>query len=202
MSRIIKIVIFSLFFLTSALYGQDQERPEITKNEVYFNAELALSPINNITRYKALYYSTDFILKGGYRFQRWGVFGQLEYNGWPAYLGDDELLQMAFNIGLGGEVLYFGGRARTSFAFGLAIKGNDISFSSSNSPSTQENDEAGKMGFFTDFRPAGFRFSFDNSNIKVGFDPLAVNLEAPVLDTIPLVVIEYRTVLIIEYGGI
>jgi len=148
------------------------------------------SVVSNLSREKPweeILYYLDATVAAGYRWNCWGLFGVLEYNSWTKMEGTRERFHSAFNLGLGGERLYFGDRARTSLAAGLAIKhwGEDLQ-------------EAGKLGFFLDVRPAGFRFKLSNS-LALVLDPLSVILEAPVLEGIPLVVFQFRSILVMEW---
>ena len=58
-------------------------------------------------------------------------------------------------------------------------------------------DDAGSVGVYLDFRPAGFRWAFTDVFL-IGLDPLNFALVAPVLDRIPLVYVQYRTMLYVE----
>lgn len=132
--------------------------------------------------------TADILLKGGYRFGRWGVFGQVGYNSWISLETQSAQSPSATNFGVGGELLYFEGRARTSLAGGPSVY------------NTGTSGEAGSLGFFIDLRPVGFRFPLD-SRWTLGFDPIAFNFNAPVLSKIPLLVFKYVSLVTLEYSG-
>ncbi|MFK8002149.1 MAG: hypothetical protein AB8H86_21320 [Polyangiales bacterium] len=58
-------------------------------------------------------------------------------------------------------------------------------------------DDAGSVGLFVELRPAGFRWRMKHVNI--GLDPLSFTLVAPVLGALPLVRVQYRTTLTVEF---
>lgn len=126
-------------------------------------------------------------VKGGYRFGRWGAFLQLEANAWTDELASDRSFQGALDIGVGGEVLFAGDRLRTSLALGPSVLLRST-----------ELDEAGTTGLFVDFRPLGVRWPLGDG-FHIGVDPLSFALLMPVLDGIPLVEIQYRTIVAGEY---
>ena len=97
-------------------------------------------------------------------------------------------VQGAFNIGIGGEYLYFGRRMRSGINVGPSILLFDTGI-----------DPAGTTGLFLDVRPAGLRWRL-HDNVLIQFDPLTFTVVAPALSGIPLVVIEYRTALAFEFS--
>ena len=94
----------------------------------------------------------------------------------------------AFNIGLGGEYLYFARRMRTALYIGPSVLLFDTGI-----------DEAGTTGIYLDVRPTGIRWRL-HDQVLVQFDPLTFTIVAPSLSGIPLVVIEYRTALAVEFS--
>ncbi len=54
-------------------------------------------------------------------------------------------------------------------------------------------DQAGSVGVFVEIRPCGFRWRI--AAVELGFDPLTFSIVAPVLGAIPLVRVQFRTVL-------
>ncbi|MCA9576784.1 MAG: hypothetical protein R3B40_29940 [Polyangiales bacterium] len=125
-----------------------------------------------------------------------GVFLQLDTSFWLAPVvaeGDagrpfDSVLQGALNVGLGADVRYFDDHLRGAFSAGLSVLLRD-----------NVVDNAGSVGVFIDFRPAGVRVPLRRGGVLV-IDPLTFTFLAPDLSRIPLVQIEYRTVLVIEFG--
>jgi len=125
-------------------------------------------------------------LRGGYRFGRWGLLGQVERNYWlPTELSHD-LVGGALNIGVGAEWLAVGGRVRLSATAGPSILWFDATF-----------DRKGTTGLFADLRPAGLRWR-PGRRLCVAFDPLSLAIVAPVLGSPGIVQLEYRTLLGVE----
>jgi hypothetical protein len=60
-------------------------------------------------------------------------------------------------------------------------------------------DRRGNVGLYFELRPLGVRWSRPRATVVL--DPLTFAVVAPVLTNIPLVQIQYRTVLQIEIGG-
>ncbi len=134
-----------------------------------------------------MYRSVDFIFKGGMRFLSFGFYVQIEYNSWEDIYDEDNIIQNAFNFGMGGEFIYFKQRARSSLSLGGAIKLNDNALQ-----------ESGNIGIYFDIRPVGILFHISDF-INIVFDPLSLNIEAPVLKGVPLIVIEFRTIIGVEF---
>ena len=177
------------FSISTEASGVNRKAEVFIKDDTGFfiNLETAFSIPNNMTDPVNLLYSGDLLLKGIYRFKTFGVFGQIELNGWNVMENESLTYQSALNIGLGGEVYYIDNRLRTALSGGLAVK-----------LTNNELKESGEMGFFIDIRPTGLRF-FINDLLTLAVDPIAFNLEVPVLSGIPLIVVEYRTVFIAEF---
>ncbi len=132
--------------------------------------------------------STTFggALKGGWRGCGWGVFLQIEQNAWLVTELSSAVVKGALNIGVGGELVYADGFVRTSAAFGPSILMMDTIL-----------DDAGETGFYFDLRPAGLRWDV-HEHVAITLDPISFAIVAPVLGGIPLVKVEYRTVLAVE----
>lgn len=138
-------------------------------------------------------------LKVGFRgssSRQLGVFLQLDSTFWLGPVvaeGDagrpfDSVLQGALNVGLGADVRYFDDHLRGAFSAGPSVLLRD-----------NVVDNAGAVGVFIDFRPAGVRVPLRCGGVLV-IDPLTFTFLMPDLSRIPLVQIEYRTVLAIEFG--
>lgn len=155
-------------------------------DEGFLLGELHYSILTDLSERSTLAPTFGYALKGGYRWGRWGIFGQFEHNMWLATELNKEVVLGAFNVGIGAEVSYFNGRARTSLAFGPSILAFDTAI-----------DEAGNVGIFLDIRPIGVKWDIKD-HFRIGLDPLSYAMVAPVLDGIPLVQIEYRTTLWFE----
>lgn len=59
-------------------------------------------------------------------------------------------------------------------------------------------DDAGEVGFFVEIRPVGLRWNVGEEVFMI-LDPLAIAVVAPVLEGIPLAIVQYRTMLGIEF---
>jgi hypothetical protein len=123
----------------------------------------------------------------GWRWDSFGIFLQGEQNLWDTREFERSIVQGALNLGLGAELLYFEQRARSSVAFGPSILLFDSGL-----------DDAGSTGIFVDVRPVGLRWQFSD-RVGLQVDPLTFTVVAPVLEGIPLVMVEYRTVLGLEF---
>jgi hypothetical protein len=157
------------------------EKQEARQDEGFLLGELHYSILTDLSERSTLAPAFGYALKGGYRWGRWGIFAQFEQNMWVATELDTEVVLGAFNIGVGAEVSYFNGHARTSLAFGPSVLAFDTAL-----------DEAGNVGIFLDIRPIGVKWDI-KEHFRLGLDPLSYAMVAPVLDGIPLVQIEYRT---------
>ena len=126
--------------------------------------------------------------KSGYRWARdWGAYFQIEHNLWTETELESTVRQGVLNLGAGGERLYFLRRMRAAAALGPSILLYDTAL-----------DDAGTTGLFFDVRPTGVRWPLGNRLLLV-LDPLTFTVVLPVLGGIPLVQIQHRTVLALEY---
>lgn len=125
-------------------------------------------------------------LRGGYRWGGWGLMLHFEQSFWLTTEQNSEVVQGAFNIGLGGEVTYARGFVRTSLTMGPSILAFDTAL-----------DDAGTTGFYFDLRPAGLRWAV-HDYIALGLDPIHFTVVAPVLGGIPLIQVQYRTSFYVE----
>jgi len=89
--------------------------------------------------------------------------------------------------GLGGEFRLADGFLRTSLAVGPSVLLFDTLL-----------DRAGRVGLFVDVRPVGLRWKL-NDRFTLGLDPFHLVLLAPVLTQIPLVRVQYRLSLSLEF---
>lgn len=126
-------------------------------------------------------------LQSGKRWGRWGFFGRAEANLWFSPTDAEDEIQGAMNLGVGADVLTLDGRVQTSLAAGPSIL-----------LAGSEGDEPGTVGVFGELRPAGLRFELDPGVLT--FHPLSTAIVIPVLGGIPLVEIQFRTSLLIEFG--
>lgn len=128
-------------------------------------------------------------LQVGQRWGAWGAFGRVELSGWQSpTLQEQSELQGAVNVGLGVDLLSVGGRVQTSLVLGpsVLLRG------------TEGLDSAGEVGVFGELRPAGLRFDLDP--MVLSFHPISCAIVVPVLSGIPLVEIQFRTSLSVEFA--
>jgi hypothetical protein len=125
-------------------------------------------------------------VRAGYRWQRWGLVGQVERNYWLPTELSHALVAGALNIGVGAEWFVVDGRVRLSAVAGPSILWFDATF-----------DGKGTTGLFADLRPAGLRWRLGRA-LAVSFDPLSLAVVAPVLSSPGIVQLEYRTLLGLE----
>lgn len=161
--------------------GKTASKEAARLDEGFLLGELHYSILTELSERSTIAPAFGYALKGGYRWGRWGLFGQFEHNMWVATELDKEVVLGAFNIGIGFEASYFNGRARTSVAFGPSILAFDTAL-----------DERGNVGMFLDIRPIGIKWDIKR-HFRLGLDPLSYAMVAPVLDGIALVQIQYRT---------
>jgi hypothetical protein len=173
---------------SSPAVAQEVKKPLWSGRDGFFVSLDGGTSVVNTLKFASDELTADVLAKGGYRFGRWGFFAQVGYNSWVSLETEEATSPSATNIGLGAEVLFFEGRARTSLALGPSIYNTDAS------------GEAGEVGFFIDLRPVGFRFPIGDS-WSIGFDPIAFNFNAPVLSKIPLLVFKYVSIVSLEYTG-
>ncbi len=131
--------------------------------------------------------SFGYGLRAGVRWVLLGAFFQVEHNIWRTTEYRRELVPGALNIALGGELNYGGGLVRTSLALGPSFLLYDTML-----------DDAGEVGIFLEIRPVGLRWRVGD-HLTIGLDPLTFDVVAPVLSGIPLVYVQYRTVLTLEW---
>lgn len=179
-----------LLFLSSILVFNPKElKAELDyMNSHYIQAESHVSIISDSSERSNLANTFGYSVKGGYHFTNWGLFFQTEQNLWIASEFSRTIKPGVLNIALGSEYIYFEGRARTSLALGSSILLFDTVL-----------DKSGSKGIFMDLRPVGFKWNLKDF-VYILFDPLSVAIVAPVLNRIPLVMVEYRTVISLEYN--
>jgi hypothetical protein len=127
--------------------------------------------------------------RAGVRGTRWGAFLQLEQNAWRGMEAAKGFDAGALNIALGGELHFADGRCRTALGLGTST----LLFRT-------VLDAPGTTGLFVDVRPVGLRWELPRG-FTLQFDPLTVAIVAPVLGGIPLVQLEYRTLLSVEWAS-
>jgi len=131
--------------------------------------------------------SFNLALEGSRRWEHFGVLVKADWNPWIDTQHTPVLTVGTLNLGLGAEYRYFSGRVRTAVVAGPSI----LLFRT-------PLDEPGKVGFFLDCYASSLDWSITGP-LHLRFDPLSFHIVAPILDSIPLVVFEYRTSVALEW---
>jgi len=193
---VMRVLILNKIILLILLLSSNVFSDELIKKDSSFRPYLSCDLASSVMGYTKIFRSSDVILKAGRKYNTWGVFTQLEYNGWPIIVNNSQRLQAAINLGIGGELIYLGGRMKSSISAGPTYKLNNNKFYIDEKEVTLK--EKGKVGFYIDIRHAGFIFRINNKWV-INFDPITLNFEVPIIDTIPLFIVEYRTIVSVEY---
>ena len=119
-------------------------------------------------------------LEGGVRWGWFGVLGKVDWNPWITTQEQDVLEAGALNVGAGVEFLYFNQRCRTALFFGPSILLFETAL-----------DQPGTTGVFLDVIAAELRWPI-TERLTIRFSPITFHLVMPVLDGIPLALLEYR----------
>lgn len=127
-------------------------------------------------------------LRGGVRNERWGVFLHVENNVWGGTNYDAGLVPGVFNVGLGGEHRFADGLIRTAVTLGTSTLLFDTVL-----------DKAGSTGVYLDVRPLGIRWRIARSQFAFGIDPIGLTFMMPVVQGLPLVRIQFRTSIVLEF---
>ena len=154
----------------------------------FLNVDAGLSILGETGHREHFARSYALGIRGGWRWGKWGAFGQVEPAYWLVSTPDgDEELQGALNLGVGGEFLSADGLVRTALSVGpsVLVTAGDV-------------DEPGSVGFYFELRPAGLRWQVAERFV-IGLDPILLSIMVPVLEGIPLIELEYRTAVIGEY---
>jgi hypothetical protein len=128
-------------------------------------------------------------VRGGHRWGKWGVGASAETNFFSQENLDGNRDQFAaLLVGVDGEVLAASGWIRSRVGAGLAVvlKGTNL-------------DEPGKAGFYADLKPGGFRFVVGDA-MRLTFDPISLAILLPDATGIPLIDVQYRSSLSLEFG--
>lgn len=154
---------------------------ETFTDKVFLTVEAHASFLNDVEDRQPLGDSFGYDVKAGWRFRTLGVFFQFEHNMWITSEFESGVAQGVVNLGIGLEVNYLKGYARTTLAIGPSILLFDTVI-----------DRAGSTGFFLDVRPIGLRWPITRF-FAMTLDPLSFAIVAPALDRVPLVMIQFRT---------
>ncbi len=184
------VFIFSLFSTTSSAQTLDDIKDvDWHENDYYVGGGIHGTLLAGAGGRSVLNPRFGWAVRGGKRWGRWAGFVQLEQDLWLASDFENNVTQGVLNPGIGLECRYIGGFLATSIAAGPSILLFDTAL-----------DDAGQVGFFFDIRPTGMRFrpidSYEDFILKV--EPLTMTFVVPVLTGIPLIQVEYRTVVSVE----
>jgi hypothetical protein len=117
---------------------------------------------------------------GGYRFESVGLLADVELDRNWDFTQETETLTL-LNAGVGVELLYVLGHARSSAIFGTSVLLNSTDL-----------DDAGTVGWFLDVRPVSIRWAI-GSKAAVELTPIGLDLTVPVTGGIPLVLVSFMT---------
>ena len=118
----------------------------------------------------------------------WLVGAKVEHDLWSTFELEGGIDLGALSIAMVVAKLHLDGRVRTTLSAGPSVLLFDTGL-----------DRRGNVGLYLELRPVGIRWSRPRATVVL--DPLTFAVVAPVLTNIPLVQIQYRTVLQIEIGG-
>lgn len=120
-------------------------------------------------------------IEGGIRWERWGLLARADWNPWFSTSNEKRSLEKgSLNLGVGGELRYFGGAARSAVFVGTSTLLFDTGL-----------DRKGKTGVSLDFVTVTLRWPLGDWFV-LRYDPCTVHVVMPVLDRIPLILFEYR----------
>jgi len=131
--------------------------------------------------------SLGYATRLGYRWGMVDVFVQVGHDVWF----DSDLSQRGtpsvLNVGLGLGVVYFDGRVRSAIAFGSSTMLFDDVI-----------EDAGTTGLFVEIRPASIRWPVYGW-LTIELHPLALLVEVPSTEHIPVIRASFVTVLALEW---
>lgn len=171
----------------AAAPAEETSRADERPGGLHSQFELHASVLGDAADRSILNDTFGYAGKLGWRWESVGVFVQGEQNLWGTREFERSIAQGALNVGVGADLLYFEQRARASIAVGPSILLFDSGL-----------DDAGTTGVFVDVRPVALRWRF-HDRVTLQVDPLTFTVVAPVLERIPLVLVEYRTVVGLEF---
>ncbi len=160
---------------------------ETFTDKFFLTVEMHGSLLNDVEDRRPAGDSFGYDVKAGWRFRQLGVFFQFEQNMWVTSQFELGVVQGVVNLGLGLEINYLNGYARTAVSLGPSILLFDTVV-----------DKAGNTGFFLDVRPIGMRWPV-TKYFAITFDPMSFAIVAPALDRFPLIMIQFRTTLGFEF---
>ena len=187
MLRFLLLLIVSIQPVFSFWYLEEPKIDHRNNKGLFLTTEFGLAPVGNEFVPRRIWNSRDIGLNIGYAFDYIAPILQLELNGWNNLVLDEERHEKALNIGLGTHIYFYQKRVRMSISGGASIMLSDNIL-----------DESGRVGFYLDLRPGALVWPIaDKWSLKLDF--ITLNFVAPVLDGIPLIIIEYRSILSLQY---
>ena len=129
-------------------------------------------------------------LSVGYRkkLSKGSILGKIEWNPWITLQDLNGLWNTGvLNVGLGWERQYFDDRCRSAFFVGSTTLLFDTAL-----------DSTGSTGVFFEFSPVSLRFPIDRT-LTIRIDPGDIHISAPVLSGIPLITLQYRHGIALEW---
>lgn len=163
-----------------------QESTDDHAPELWAQVEGNVALVNDIPGRNMLPNEFGYGSRLGYRWDRWGVFGQITHNLWAPNREGWTIKPGVLNVGAGAEYLLFDRRVRISAAGGTSTLMFETVL-----------DEAGTTGFFFEIRPAGLRWEVADS-LRVEWDPVIFSLSQPVTEEPTLDQAEFKSVLAVE----
>ena len=169
-----------------------EDLPEIGAETKFASSEFAAHPqpygeyIENLSIIDALF---NLGIEGGLRLEEYGILGKVDLNPW--FNSQDlkgSLKPGVLNVGVGGEYRYFNERCRSAVFVGPSILLFDTAL-----------DTKGTTGFFLDIITVSLRWPLGDA-ITMRFDPATVHLVVPVLSGIPLISLQYRHTVAVEWS--
>jgi hypothetical protein len=152
--------------------------------------ELHLSVLSNLVDQSTINLAFGYALRASYRWKTdWGAYFQVEHDMWAETEIETQVRQGVLNLGVGGERLFFQRRMRAALGVGPSILLYETAL-----------DDPGTTGLYIDARPTGIRWPVGKRPFVLVLDPLTFTVEMPALSGIPLVQIQYRTLIGLEYG--
>lgn len=163
--------------------------PTPAARALFVAAEVHGSLLSDVPNRSIATATAGYGVRAGVRGARWGAFLQVEQNAWRGVEAASAWDAGTFNAALGGELRFADGRCRTALAVGTST----LLFRTPLDP-------AGSTGLFLDVRPVGLRWELPRG-FSLQLDPLTAAIAAPVLGGIPLIQLEYRTLLSLEWAS-
>ena len=184
--RVHRFALASCLGLATLVSSTCAHAEEPSQAGIFVSADGHLSLLSDIVNSTLLNPTFGWAVKGGYRPGDWGLFLQVEQDVWQPTDSSGKTVLGALSVALGGEMFFADGFLRSSVAVGSSTLLFDTVL-----------DDAGSTGIFFDLRPTGLRW-YPSDHFVINFDPLSFAIVAPVLTGIPLIQVEYRTVVGVE----